>query len=445
MKNNLLLIIIFIIIIPAGLFSADTGQVTDIRHKGLSQTSRFTVDYFLMNSIGSPYSEELWQEEKNALMDLDIFADVELQKNKSAEGTILTYSYRELPPFIVFPAMKRTDQDGLLMGPGITFINLFGTGIHQEFLCRVTVVPEVLRARELLSYTRIPDVYGLMFDTEVTINYFRSYNALKLFDENSFYSQAEFKYRLKKYYRIIGSLTSLNTKHDRDSKIFSADGEAMNMYAGTGEWDYIPGAGIGFAVDTRERIMNPHKGIYNEVKFTQYGDKLGGDGDYSEYTYDFRGYIPIGLHHIIHLNMLGRYRPGTIPAYELYHAGGVNSLRTFEPDPDICGQHELLATAEYRYELFANRQITVFDMNGYYGLQFVCGVDNALEWLPDESFENGRYYNSLYAGVHLLVPVLERVRLEFGINSPDMDEKSVKFGINIGWYEKAYTQRRRAR
>lgn len=437
--------IIFIMIMTGGLFSADKRSIKEIEHKGLNKTSFSTVDYFLMNSIGSTFSAELWQDEKNALMDLDIFADIDLQMYESPEGTTLTYTYKELPKFLIFPAMKRTDQDGLMMGPGVSFINLFGKGIHQEFLCRVTVVPEVLRAKELLSYTRIPDVYGLMFDTEVTINYFKSYNTLKLYDENSLYSQGEFKYRLKKYYRIIGSVTALNVKHDPEVTTYSADDTIMNMYAGTGKWDYIPAAGIGIAIDTRERVMNPHKGIYNEVKFTQYGDRLGGDGDYSEYTLDFRGYIPLRLNHIIHLNTLGRYRPGTMPAYELYHAGGVNTLRTYEPDPEICGQHEILATAEYRYELFANRQITIFGMNGYYGIQLVTGVDNAWEWLPDETFENGRHYSSIFAGIHMLVPILERVRLEFGFNSPDLNEKTVKFGINLGWYEKAYTQRRRVR
>jgi len=432
-------------LISGALFSADPDFILQIKHDGLNKTSRSTVDNHLINRIGLPYSEESWLSEKNALMDLDIFADVELQIDRSAEGTILTYKYKELPLFVVFPAMKRTDQDGLLMGPGITFMNLFGKGIHQEFLNRFTVLPEFLRAKELMSYTHIPDVFDLSFDTEITINYFKSYNALKLYDENSLYSQANFTYMANKYFHVIGSLTSLNVKHDPDATTFTAHGEQMPMFEGSDQWDYLPSAGIGIAFDTRERMMNPHRGIYNEVKFAQYGRKLGGDGDFSEYTYDLRGYIPVGLKNIIHVNTLARYRPGTMPAYELYHAGGVNSLRTFEPDPEICGQHEVLATAEYRYELFTNRQVTFYDMNGYYGLQLVAGIDNAWEWLPDESFKEGRYYNSFYAGIHLLVPVLERVRLEFGINSVDTDEKTFKFGINLGWYEKAYTQRRRVR
>jgi hypothetical protein len=115
------------------------------------------------------------------------------------------------------------------------------------------------------------------------------------------------------------------------------------------------------------------------------------------------------------------------------------------PDPDICGQHEFLGTVEYRYELFTGRQVSLLDLNAWYGLQLVAGMDNAALWLPDETFTHGRYYYSFYAGVHLLVPALERVRLEFGFNTIDPGDMSVKFGINLGWYEKAYTQRRRVR
>jgi len=444
MKIKIIYIII-ILLIQNGLSGKNIEKVTKIRHKGLNNTEESTVKYFMKNNIGALFSNEFWQMEKNALMDLDIFANVDLQMEESPEGIILTYSYKELPSLIVHPAMKRTDQDGLLIGPGISFLNLFGKGIHQEFLSRVTIAPELLRAKELLSYTRIPDVYGLSFDTEFTVNYFKSFNALKLFDENSLYSQAEFTYRLKQHFRIIGSLSSLNIRHDPNVTTFTAQRNIMRMFEGDGQWDFLPAAGIGLAIDTRERMMNPHSGVYSEIKFSQFGRKLGGDGDYSEYTYDLRVYIPAGLKHIIHVNTLGRYRPGTVPSYELFHAGGINSLRTFEADPELCGQHEILATAEYRYEFFANRQIKIFEMNGHYGLQFVLGVDNAWEWLPDQTFRFGRYYNSVYTGIHLLIPALERLRLEFGFNSFDVEEKTIKFGLSCGWFEKASTQRRRVR
>jgi outer membrane protein assembly factor BamA len=341
--------------------------------------------------------------------------------------------------------MKRTDQDGLLIGPGLTFTNILGEGIHQELLNRFTAVPEPFRAKEFLSYTYIPEMNGLPFTTEVTINYFQSYNALKLYDEKSLYSQLCILYRLTKMIKLEASGTSLWVKHDSDSPVFTSENRSISMFQGEGEWDYLPSLGAGIIIDTRNRLMNPHSGCYNELKASIYGEKLGGDSDYAEYIYDFRGYLPVSDKHIIHANFLTRYRPGTIPGYELYHIGGINSLRTYEPDPSICGQHEMLWTVEYRYELFANRQISLFDLHAYYGLQLVLGMDNTVFWFPGEDFRQGTYLNSFFAGIHLLVPILERVRLEFGLHGPYRDENEIRFGINFGWYEKTYTQRRRVR
>jgi hypothetical protein len=33
----------------------------------------------------------------------------------------------------------------------------------------------------------------------------------------------------------------------------------MEMFYGNGDWDYHPSAGLGFIIDTRERLMNPHR------------------------------------------------------------------------------------------------------------------------------------------------------------------------------------------
>lgn len=424
------------------LYPETNNKITKIEHRGLKKTRESIVDYYLIHKEGGLYDPALWDLEKDLLMDLDIFADVSLEVKEAKDGTELVYHFKELPSYIIFPAMKRTDQDGLLMGPGLAFMNIFGMGIHQELLSRFTVAPEPLRAKELLSYTYIPEMDCLPFTTEITINYFQSYNTLKLYNEKSLYSEGNFIYRLTKEFKLEMSGTSLWVKHDNNTPLFESGDKSMQMFQGGGGWDYLPSLGAGIIHDTRNRRMNPHSGFYNEVKASVYGEKLGGDSDYMEYIYDFRGYIPASDKHIFHGNLLARYRPGTIPGYELYHIGGINSLRAYEPDPSICGQHEVLWTVEYRYELFANKQISLFDMNAYYGLQLVAGMDNAVYWFPGE---NGEYLNSFFAGIHLLVPALERVRLEFGFHGPYRDENEIRFGINFGWYEKAYTQRRRVR
>ncbi len=435
--------LIILLLLSSKLWAAE--EINSIEHLGLEQTRKETVESRLENRKGFNFSLDKWIEERNILMDMDIFADVQLNIEHTDNGTNLTYSYKELPPYLIFPAMKRTDQDGLMMGPGVTFLNIGGLGIQQEIMSRYTVAPELLRAKEVLSYTAIPDILNVPLSAVLTLSYFESYNALKLYNENSYYSQLNFIYSITKTYKISTTFSSFTVKHDNDNLIFQETGDEIPMFQGKGDWDFLPSAGAGFIIDTRERRMNPHSGIYNEYKVSIYGEKLGGDSDFMEYIWDFRGYLPAGEKHIFHTNILARYRPGTIPGYELYHVGGVNSLRAYEPDPSICGQHEVLATLEYRYELFTNRQVSLMGMHGYYGLQLVAGFDNAMQWLNDDSLKNGTYYNSFFTGVHLLVPALERVRFELGFSGFRNEEYSFKFGANIGIYEKAYTQRRRIR
>jgi len=444
MKFKITIFLLALLYVPV-LYSEERPVINKIEHQGLKKTKDSTVNYYMEHRTGNVYDPAKWETEKNSLMDLDIFADVNLDVRNTTDGTELVYSYKELPAYLIFPAMKRTDQDGLLLGPGIVLTNIFGEGIHQELLNRYTAAPEPFKAKEFLSYTRIPEMAFFPCTTEITVNYFKSYNSLKLYNENSAYAEGSIVYRLGRVFKLKGSGSALTVKDDNNAPFFNSGGKSTKMFMGGGDRDFLPSLGAGFIVDTRERMMNPHYGFYNEFKASVYGETLGGDGSYKEFLYDFRGYIPAGNSHIFHANLLAQYRPGVIPGYELYHIGGINSMRAYEPDPSVCGQHEVLWTVEYRYEVFANRQISMLDMNAYYGLQFVLGMDNALYWFPEEKMSQGKYLNSFFAGIHLLVPALERVRLEFGFHGPYRNENEIRFGINFGWYEKGSTQRNRVR
>ncbi len=443
MKRFSFISVTLLFIFTVELLPAD--KILKIEHSGLINTQEETVRCKLQNKEGCEFSEQKWLEEKDALMDLDIFAGVDLTIEKCPDGTKLKYCYKELPYFIIFPAMKRTDQDGLLIGPGVTFTNIAGLGIREELLSRYTVIPDFMKAKEFTSYTKIPELKKLPLSLELTINYFESYNSLKIYNEQSLYNELNSFVKINKTFKLIVSSSAFFVKHDNEHPFFTPPQVDVPMFYGKGKWDYLPSLGAGFAIDTREREMNPHRGFYNEYKASLYGKPLGGDSDFKEYVFDFRGYIPAGKSHIFHGNILARYRPGDVPGYELYHAGGVNSLRVYEPDPSMAAQHEALWTFEYRYELFTNRQISLWGFNGYYGLQIVTGMDNCLHWMKNDSFREGTYYNSFYGGIHILVPFLERIRIEMGLSGFENDRYSFKFGANAGWYEKCYTQRRRVR
>jgi hypothetical protein len=170
----------------------DRNVITDIRFIGLNRTEQSIVRYVLENRVGEAYSVSRWISEREKLMDLDLFASVSITAEARESGIGLTYTFVELPSFLVFPAMKRTDQDGLLMGPGIVFMNMFGLGIHQELMYRTTVAPDPFRAKEFLSWTKVRRSSGFPLESDLTVNAFNSYNPLKLYNERSLYSLLNF-------------------------------------------------------------------------------------------------------------------------------------------------------------------------------------------------------------------------------------------------------------
>jgi len=416
----------------------DTSTGKDIILRGLNHSNRENILSIIENS-GSPLNPD-YKSAREKLIDLDIFASVQYRVTDEK----VYFYFKELPASLVFPAMKKTDQNGLLMGPGVSNLNFLGLGIKQMLLSRFTVHPDPGRSKEILYYLNVPQIYNLPFQAEFTSNYFDSYNSLKLYNEKSLYNQINMKYFYRPFLQLELTGTELIVKRDSSNLLFPKNSN-IEMFLGDGDYDNVPSIGLNHIIDLRNRIYNTQRGFYLKTGASIYGKKLHGEGNYSLFLADIRTYYDFLPGEILHFNLLGRYRPGTIPGYELYHIGGINSLRSVTPDPDIYGQHELLYTFEYRHEFFSNRQISLLGMKGYYGLQLVIGNDHAHYWRPEDDFKAARHLSSLYFGFHILVPALERIRLEMGFSTFNIEEKTFSFGISWGWFEKSLNQGERIR
>jgi outer membrane protein assembly factor BamA len=422
----------------------DSSPITEIRIEGLSTTREETVRRELRHHIGETFREEIWQKEKARFESMDIFATSELTVTENNQGTILTYGFTELPFFIPFIAMKVTDQNGWMAGPAIAFLNMLGRGIRLELFARATIVPEFFRARELLFTISNRWIGSLPLEYDVFIVYNDLYNSLKLFDETSVTGNFDFFYRLTPNFKILATTEFYWVREDQANQNFTAGAFTSPLFLGS-ENDYWVKLGFGASYDCRDRTINPHNGIYQEVRFSQYGGFLGGPADYREVLFDFRGYYTAFSHHIFHLSLLGQYRPGTMGAYDFYHVGGTNTLRTYSPEPEFFGQHEFLATFEYRWEIIERLNFTLFGFNLFFGLQWVFGTDQAVLWDSDDTIGMGRYYGGYFTGAHLLFPGFRRMRIEFGIHGDETKEAKVAFGFTFGLWEKATVQRWRVR
>jgi len=419
--------------------------IAEIRLQGLEITRPRIVHRYLRHRPGQPFQCASWPAEKAALESLDIFATIDLEVTQSDKGLLLVYRFAELPQFIAFPAVKATDQLGWAGGGGVSVLNLAGEDIRLDFYIRTTLTPDAFSATEYMLYSHSPQVGPLPLAWELTVAHTDSNNRLVGFAERSFLADLILRYPLG-----LGALEGLvvgsifTVAHDPETAAFApGDGRTHPLFLSSTDRDWVPRLGVGLVHDTREKLFNPHFGVYTEVSVSRLGGPLGGDTDSLELLADVRAYISAWGRDVVLLSSLGRYRPGRMGAYDLLYAGGANTVRAHSTLPESYGRHEVLNTAEYRMEFFERDPFSLFGSALYLGFQWVLGIDAAFQWRDDSG--DPALLSSLYTGPHILLPGLARLRVEFGVTQIHEAPTRWAYGLSLGLFEKAYMQRLRVR
>jgi outer membrane protein insertion porin family len=132
-------------------------------------------------------------------------------------------------------------------------------------------------------------------------------------------------------------------------------GEARSISA-TGAWD------------TRDNIFSAHKGRLLQVTGEVAG--FGGDFDFRKGIAESRYFLPIGRSTLAFREMVG-VGSGTIPLFEQFLLGGVNSIRGL-PEDDLAGSNAVLLNNEFRFPIGAKEQFggVVFLDAGWAGETF---------------------------------------------------------------------------
>jgi len=412
-----------------------TQKISSLVFDGLKTTKPFVVERELLHKLGQKFACDNWLTEKKKLESLDIFASVDLQIKDSQDAVKLVYIFDELPPFLPFVGGKKTDQDGLILGPAIASFNLAGRDIRVEGYGRTTV-PDF---GDAIEYQLVASSYWMgLLPVEYWLQfvYTDSYNPFGNFPEKSQFYLAEFKQRL-------GRNWSLKYRGEFFTIATDSTHAADVLIGPTGVRDLVPRASFGLVRDTRVTRNNPHRGIYSELLYIQSAEFLGGDVNFGEILGDFYFYFPLRKNLILHYSFLGQYRfVGRVGAYDRFYVGGANTLRGYDPVIDgFSGTSEILSFIEFRHEFFDKRPFKVFGQSWNYGLQVVLGYDVAYVWEGNHLY-SGTDGKSIYTGLHVLMPGLNRIRLELG-------NKAMKFELDwvftLGLFERTSVQRWRIR
>jgi len=79
---------------------------------------------------------------------------------------------------------------------------------------------------------------------------------------------------------------------------------------------------------------------------------------------DLRNYIDTGQDTVLALRLMGGIADTTLPDYEKFSVGGVNTLRGYDLS-EFEGEKMLVFNAEYRWDIAESTQLVVFGDAGY--------------------------------------------------------------------------------
>jgi hypothetical protein len=91
----------------------------------------------------------------------------------------------------------------------------------------------------------------------------------------------------------------------------------------------VLGAGPVFTLDTRDRVLQPRRGTFGEVKWTGFRSLSGLDGGFGAGSADLRHYLPVGERSVLALQGKGQLTSGTAPFTLLPKLGGNQLMRGY--------------------------------------------------------------------------------------------------------------------
>ncbi len=391
---------------------------------GLVHTREEVVRRELAHIESGLFSLEVAEAEKLRLEDLDIFSSVEIHCQDSAGVVMLEYRFREMPPYIPFISMLKTDQDGWSAGPALASLNFLGRDMRIELHSRFGGTTEFLVSLSSPWIGVFPVEYDI-FASRVN-----SFNPLDEFREESWRLGWEFLYRFSPAWGFLLGGEAFYIESDLPEVLLNPSG------------DFVPRLGAGLVWDTRDRRLHAERGLYREIRVTQSGGFLGGPADFQEILADMRVYHPLSSRVKLHVAGLYQYRLGELGRdlglYDDFHVGGANTLRGYAVGA-LRGKNEVLITAEGRVTVWPRTAFRIWKINGYFAVEGVLGLEAAGVW-DEKTVLPTKQHPAGYAGIHLLLAGVDRIRLELGSKSAKAE---VKF--DVGVWEKPQAQRFRTR
>ena len=410
--------------------AAHAGRlVTAVEIAGRDVTREHVIRREIETRPGQPLELETLAADLQRLRNLGIFAEVGAGTEAEGEGVRVTFTVREMPPWIPFLALSYTEENGFSAGPGVSALNL--TGRQMTLSGRAEFVGATqYRARLLWPWVTGEhvsfDLYAAHLQRDDTLNGFR--------ERSDEFTPTVGRY-LGTHGRVAGTLSLFRMQADVPGKTLSPD-----------DVDQLVRLGVSLGWDTRDAWDSPRHGWQNKLDLTRTGGLLGGDGDFWTMNLDLRRWQPAGRRRTVLLSSLLTLQSGVtgqdLPLYLDYHMGGANSIRGYSVEQlgaTLYGKNQLIGTAEYSFELVPLRRWNFWKWSLRLGLDAAAFGDAGIAWEEPGQLTLPRARGGLGAGLRLRVPGTEMIRFDLGWSPTG------GFHFHLAALSKPEAQRRRLR
>lgn len=391
-------------------------RVAAVRFEGLRLTDLSTVMREVEARPGSGCDDACAQGDLDRLERLGAFAGTSWHRT----GDTLVYRLVELPWVVPVPNGRISDEEGLSLGAGLKAPNLFGQAVAAEFLFLLG------HSTEWQVNMGASRMGALPLGWELFTSRTDRWDEGRRYKEVSYTNRASLVGPTDSRLRALASFSVTAVESDRAGIALSRDNQ-----------DVIPMLRMGGLWDGRDRLSLTTSGLYQELSIEKSGRPFNGPVDSWEYLADTRFWIPLDPRWGIHGSHLVQVQTGRTGGWKTFVLGGANTVRGL-PGNWATAKSEEIASLELRWLALPPRPISVAGANLFYGLQVIGGADFGVAWNEDWGEKTG---HGVFAGLDLVIPFLERVRLVASVSPSE----GMRADFAVGLFEKTVIERYRVR
>jgi len=390
-----------------GLLAPHQGErIVAIDLAGNRSTRPQVIRREIRARVGDPLDLATLRADFQRLENLQIFANVWIVAEDDGVGRVrLLYVLKEMPSWLPMLALAYTEENGFSAGPGLVAYNLTGRDID------LSVKTYFGGTTQYSLEGAWPWIGG---DHHLGIQ-LRAAHLVRDDKLNGFRETSdEITPRATRYLDENGRLSLMfslfHMKSDVAGKTLSPD-----------DADSLRRLGAAVGRDTRDSWSNPRHGWLNELEVWRTGGFLGGHGDFWTATLDVRRWQPATPRQKMLLSGLVSLQSGAVgkdvPEYLQYRLGGANSIRGYDYQDlgsRLYGKNQMIGTVEYAFTTVPPRQFRIGKLRLRLGVEFALFADAGIAWSESRDLAMRRARAGGGAGIRLLTPVTEMVRVDFG-------------------------------